>query len=430
MSGSGPLDPDGDPFAEMAQVFARFVSSFGSGAQLNFDQAKQMAGAIANDGETEFNVDPLERIQLEQLSRVAELHITEITGLSLDLRTATIEPTTRAQWTSNTLDAYRPLFERLTDSLGSIMRDQLDQVSPDDLEEMSESLGPLGADPGAFLAGLSQLLGPMMLSMMAGSTVGHLGRRAFGSFDLPIPRRDGGVMVVAHNVDTFANDWSLPPEDLRLWICLSELTHRAVLDVPHVRDRLTELLSSHASAFASDSSVLEDRLGDVDLTDPEGMDQLQRLLSDPDIVLGAIRSDEQRRLLPEIDALVVVVEGYVDWMLDTVSSRLLSSSSMVSEAMRRRRVETDQASRFIERLFGLELTQDKLDRGNAFVQGVVERAGGDALRRLWSDPAALPTVSEVDAPGLWLARLGIDADQPLPELDDVPDIPDFPDLGG
>jgi uncharacterized protein (DUF2342 family) len=38
---------------------------------------------------------------------------------------------------------------------------------------------------------------------------------------------------------------------------------------------------------------------------------------------------------------------------------------------------------------------------------VVERGGDDALARLWSEPRTLPTPAEVDAPGLWLARIDL-----------------------
>ena len=37
--------------------------------------------------------------------------------------------------------------------------------------------------------------------------------------------------------------------------------------------------------------------------------------------------------------------------------------------------------------------------------GVIERAGDDGLGRLWSSVEHLPTPNEVDAPGLWLARI-------------------------
>ena len=90
-------------------------------------------------------------------------------------------------------------------------------------------------------------------------------------------------------------------------------------------------------------------------------------------------------------------------------------------------VTADQASRFVERLFGLELTQPKLDTGSAFIEGVVQRAGTASLRHLWDDPAHLPTPAEIEAPGLWLARVDPDAAGQLPDVGGV-DIPDFPDL--
>ena len=50
---------------------------------------------------------------------------------------------------------------------------------------------------------------------------------------------------------------------------------------------------------------------------------------------------------------------------------------------------------------------------------MVERAGTEGLERLWADEADLPTPAEVDAPGLWLARIGLEV-----ELDLDMEIPD------
>ena len=46
-------------------------------------------------------------------------------------------------------------------------------------------------------------------------------------------------------------------------------------------------------------------------------------------------------------------------------------------------------------------------RGSAFVSGVIDREGDDGLRRLWEGEEQLPTPAEVDAPGLWLARIAL-----------------------
>ena len=49
---------------------------------VSWDAARQLAFQVATGGESEPNVDPLERIRLEQLARVAELQVAEATGLA------------------------------------------------------------------------------------------------------------------------------------------------------------------------------------------------------------------------------------------------------------------------------------------------------------------------------------------------------------
>jgi putative hydrolase len=258
----------------------------------------------------------------------------------------------------------------------------------------------------AWMGSLIQMIGPMMLGMTAGSMVGHLARRALGQYDLPIPRPGGDeLLVVPANIDEFGEAWSLPPDDLRLWVCLHDVTVHAVLGVPHVNQRLTSLLHEYLTGFESSSDPLEDRLQELDVQDPSSMPDIQSLLGDPQTLLGAIRSPAQNDLLPRLEALTSVIVGYVDHAMDTIGSGLLQSYSMLTEALRRRRVEASPSDRFVEQLLGLELNQAQYDRGAAFVDGVVERAGEPGLARLWESERTLPTPNDVDAPGLWLARI-------------------------
>lgn len=394
MSEDGPL---GNPFEGMPFLgdIAKMLGQQGASA---WDSARQLAISVATDGQGEPNVDPVERMAIEQLARVADLHVADVTGLSTAVggRTVSVQPVNRTGWVMASLDAYRPLVERLADALGAPPPG--DDDAPDD-------------DPfSGMLAGMLQMFQPMMLAMTAGSMVGHLARRSFGQYDLPVPRPTGSdeLLLVVPNLAAFAEEWSLSGDDLRLWVCVHEIAHHAVLGVPHVRARLDDLLARYASSFRSDPAAIEDRIGEIDPSNPAAMAELQQLFGSPEMILGAITSPEQDVLRPQLEALVAVVVGVVDHVLDIVSAKLIPSHSMLSEALRRHRVESDQADRFVERLFGLELTQATYDRGSAFVEGVVERAGEEGLRRLWVDAASLPTPPEVDAPGLWLARLDLD----------------------
>lgn len=384
---------------------------FGQSGSVPWDNARQVGISVATEGASEPNVDPIERIGIEQFARVADLHVADVTGLRTSHSGRAVEavPVNRTRWVTDSLEAYRPLMERLAAAIGPSARDLGDLGDLGDLEGGDDPDDPFG---GMF-NGMVEMLQPMMLAMTAGAMVGHLARRSFGQYDLPIPRPATGphadqLLLIVPNMDGFAGEWSLPPDDLRLWVCVNEIAHHAILGVPHVRARLDDLLTRYVSSFTNDFSSLEEHLDRVDPSDPNALAGLQELIGSPEVILDAITSPEQHTLRPQLDALVAVVEGAADHVLDVVGGKLLADYDMLSEALRRRRVEAADADRFVERLFGLELTQATYDRGSAFVDGVLERAGDDGLRRLWTDPASLPTPSEVDAPGLWLARLDLD----------------------
>lgn len=397
---SDPLGPgEGEnPFQGMP-LFGDLARMLAQQGPVAWEAARQLAVSISSGGQSEPNVDPMERMKMEQLVRVADLHVTQTTGLTTTTgRAVEVVPVGRTQWAQQTLDDLRPLFEQLAQALAARDEGTEAPAVPGD---------PLGADPSdAWLGGLMKMLSPMMLGMTAGSLVGHLATRSFGQYDLPIPRpsRDT-IWIAVANLDAFGEEWSIDGNDLRLWLCLHELTHHAVLNVGHVRGQLDTMLREWAAGFEADPNSLERRLGEIDPEAGDPMAAFQKLLSDPELLLGAVRSPAQAELQPRLEALVCAITGYVDHVMDRIGGSLIGSYGMVTEAMRRRRVEASTADRYVERLFGLELTQDRYDRGAAFVDGVVERAGDAGLERLWRSSEELPTPAELDAPGLWLARI-------------------------
>jgi putative hydrolase len=249
------------------------------------------------------------------------------------------------------------------------------------------------------------VLGPFLFGMQAGSMVGQLGFRALGQYDLPMPRpaRDELLLVPA-SIDGFASDWSLPADDARLWVCLRETTNNAVLGRPHVRARLDQLIADYVGAFRPSPNALEERLSDFDPTDPAS---LQAALGDPETLLGELQNDEQRRLQVPLRALLAAMVGYVDYLMDSVGRRLIGAYGPLTEALRRRRLEETGGTRILGQLFGVALDESGYERGQAFVRGIAERAGAEGLARLWRSERELPTPAELDAPGLWLARIDL-----------------------
>ncbi|MBV8297053.1 MAG: zinc-dependent metalloprotease [Acidimicrobiia bacterium] len=383
--------PSGNPF-EQLPIFGDLARLFSQQGPVSWDVARQISLLLATEGQPEVNVDPLVRMRFEELARVAELNVANATGLPTAPGGGVLQvrPVGRGEWAQRGLEAYRPLLERLATALS--LPGSGDEVEPDSSTELLGSIG--------------KLLGPVLLGMQSGLMVGHLAQRALGQYDVPLPRPvSDELLVVPANLDAFGSEWSLPEEDLRLWILLHEVVHHAVLGVPHVRARLGQLLDEYVSSFEVDPSSLEGSIGELDLGDPSG---LQSLLGNPEALFGAIQTSTQRDVLVRIEALVLPLVGYVDYVLDTVGRRLITSYDMVTEALRRRRVEATEGDRFVGRLLGIELDQTRYDRGAAFVRGVVERAGPDVANQLWASERRLPTPAELDAPGLYLARLEFD----------------------
>jgi putative hydrolase len=294
---------------------------------------------------------------------------------------------TRGDWALHSLESYRPLLEKLAKAL-----EQGDpEIQPD--------------APTAFLGDIGKLLGPVLLGLQSGVMLGHLARHSFGQYDLPLPRRPADqLLVIPANIDAFASEWGVELDDLRMLVCLIEITHHAVLGRPHVRARLLALLEEYVSRFHVDPDALEESFGELDLND---MSALQGMFGNPETLLGAVSSPEQQEVKARIEVLLTAIVGYVEHILETVGRRLVGSYDRLMEVMRRRRAEATDGERFAARLLGLEVGRPLYERGAAFARGVVERAGDEGLRRLWVSERELPTAAELDAPGLWLARIDL-----------------------
>jgi len=385
-----------DPFSGLP-LFGDLAKALSGQGPLNWDAARQFAQLGASGGTAEPNVTPDVRLRYEELARIARLHVGDVIGLSPEL--GDVRAVTRTQWAAETLEAYRHLFTEMATALGS---------SSDAGEEEG---GDAGDPMMAMMAGLSRMMAPAMLGMSIGSMVGRFATRAFGTHDLPIPREPEQVTLVPANIDDFATQWEIPADEMRLWVLAHEIAGFTLYQAGHLRDAISDLVRRHAGGFRPDPSAVADKLSslDVDLDDRAAdnpLAALQQALSDPELLLGAVTSPEQLAQRPQLDALVAVVVGYTDWIVDAVAVRVVGGSALrIAEAVRRQRVETSASDAFVEQLLGIRIGDDQVARGKAFAQGVVDRAGDDGLLPLLERADSLPTPAEVDAPGLWLARL-------------------------
>jgi putative hydrolase len=397
------------------------MGTAGTGAGPRLEMARTFAHSVAAGG-PEANVDPTERIRLEELARVAELHVSEVSGLTITPGGSAIEilAVGPGSWAWHTVEDWQFVLTAMTgeSTAGTVPGETPDGAAPpqadsgrtdrfgrqdlDSLDEPGSGFGPENFGPEDFgepdeadlLNKVMATMGPMLAAMQLGSAVGHLARTTMGSYELPIPRViPSRLLLVPANIARFAGDWGLALDEVRLWVCLRELTTHAVVIRPHVADRLRSLLEEFMRGAASDAGGLAGLLGGLDPSDPESIQRM--LIEDPEALLGVDLSPERARVARDLAALTAAEAG----------GRLLGDRTLLAEAWRRNMVEGRASMSSTEAFLGLDVGSAQVDRGSAFVQGVIERAGTEGLARLWESAATLPTPPEVDAPGLWLERL-------------------------
>jgi putative hydrolase len=392
--------------------------------------ARTLAQGVASGGEPEGNVDPADRMKFEELAHIAELHVAELTGLPITSTGAALEisAVSPGAWAWQTVEDWRFLLEAMAEPPAPPSPDDPgtgpDKARGDGPSSAKGTLGYVNTSPdlssssgfdpdnlpdaeqgpAELLARWMATMGPMLAAMQLGSAVGHLARSTMGPYELPIPRTGARLLVVPANATRFAEDWSLTPDEVRLWVCLREVTMQAVLSRPHVAQRLRELLVRVVQGMAEDTAGLVDNLQGIDLTQPEA---LQSLLGDPTALMSLEPSPLRKRAADDLLAVVAALLGYVEHVLDLAAARLLGGRGAIAEAWRRRQVDRESPERAAELMLGLDLGPAQIDRGASFVRGVFERAGDEGLARLWSGPHTLPTPAEVDAPGLWLERIDL-----------------------
>jgi len=388
-----PTDPSNPLQGLLGDLFKLIGGARGAGAPW-LEAARALAHGVATDGGTDSNVDPLERIKLEELGRVAELHVSAAIGTPLGgiEHPVAFVPVNRGTWAVRALEAWRPVLQRMVDA-----------------QARAEAGAALPEDPDidgleAFLGQFTSTMGPIMLGLQFGSSAGHLAQRALGQYALPLPwPASSELLVVPENVKGFATDWSLDEDAVRLWVCVRELSMHAMVSRPAIAARLSELLEAAASESAAAQQGLADRLR-PDAAEPEA---LQHLLSDPEALLADLLTPGTRATSARLTAAATALGAYADHLTVTIAKATTGNEAVLSEAWYRYRVEDAKGYPAAGALFGLDLGREQVDRGAAFVRGVIERAGEEGLVRLVASAKSLPTPAEIEAPGLWLERINL-----------------------
>ncbi|MCF6736416.1 zinc-dependent metalloprotease [Blastococcus sp. KM273129] len=254
-----------------------------------------------------------------------------------------------------------------------------------------------GHRPGA----LATAIGSRATGVQAGGLLAFLASRVLGQYE--IFGTGGRLLLVAPNIVATERKLGVDPSDFRLWVCLHEVTHQLQFTgVPWLGDYLEEQVAEFVAATDLAPDVLRERLQDLlrSLADAvrgggDGAPGLMALVRDP----------RQREVLDRVTAVMSLVEGHAEYVMDGVGPDVVPSVRTLRKRFAQRRKGRGPLDRVLRRLLGLEQKMKQYADGRHFVGGVVELAGMEGFNRVWEGPANLPLIEELTAPHLWVERV-------------------------
>ena len=133
------------------------------------------------------------------------------------------------------------------------------------------------------------------------------------------------------------------------------------------------------------------------------------------------RSAAQTAALARLENLLALIEGWVDVVTETATTRL-PEAFRITEVVRRRRAVGGPAEQALGSLVGLEMRPRRLREAAAMWRAVTDAVGVSARDALWDYPDLMPGSEDIDDPAALVARLQARArgDQaPRDEMDDA-----------
>ena len=283
-------------------------------------------------------------------------HVAEVSGMHAPAVAETLV-VDRASW----IAAMRTSAKAMTAALGA-------PVSP--------------ADPADQLRGRA-------IGVQAGAVFAVIAGRILGQFDpFGEPSR---LLLVAPNVVAVERQLGVDKADFRLWVCLHEYTHRAQFGfAPWLPGHLLRLMKEIIDPA-------EHRRADGR---PRTKPAKAGLPSIADLVIGP----EQREAFDQVTAIMSVIEGHADVMMDRVGTAVIPTLPAIRKAFEGHR-DRGGWSGVVGKLLGMDLKREQYRDGARFCSAVLDQAGLEVLNLAFSAPAALPTLTELHEPRQWLQRV-------------------------
>ncbi|MFF4960630.1 zinc-dependent metalloprotease [Streptomyces sp. NPDC001222] len=247
----------------------------------------------------------------------------------------------------------------------------------------------------------------MLLSFLSSRVLGQYETFAPATRELPAAENGGGrLLLVAPNIVHVERELDVQPHDFRLWVCLHEETHRTQFTaVPWLRDHLEGEIQSFLGETDVDPMTVLERIRDAVQSLAGGRTEGEEG-DDGHSLVELVQTPAQREILGRLTAVMSLLEGHADFVMDGVGPDIVPSVAEIREKFQQRRARG--ASRLdlaLRKLLGLDAKLRQYRDGERFVRAVVEQVGMDGFNRVWTSPNTLPTKAEIAKPADWVARV-------------------------
>ena len=233
----------------------------------------------------------------------------------------------------------------------------------------------------------------------AGALLSFMATKVLGQYDLA-PQGTPRLLLVAPNLVSVQRELGVDAEDFRAWVCMHEETHRVQFTaVPWLRQHLIDQAKSLASEMAPTPSELAERMQEIVKRLPDALGRGGGGLAD------LFATPEQREHIARVTAVMSLLEGHADVMMDEVGPEVIPTVAQIRERFDKRRKGSGGVDRLLRRLLGLEAKMAQYRDGAKFVRGVVDQVGLDGFNHVWTGPETLPLPQEILDPGAWVRRV-------------------------
>ncbi|MCM2420057.1 MULTISPECIES: zinc-dependent metalloprotease [unclassified Streptomyces] len=256
----------------------------------------------------------------------------------------------------------------------------------------------------------------MLLSFLASRVLGQYETFAPATRELPagpvVPGpgepRAGRLLLVAPNIVHVERELDVDPHDFRLWVCLHEETHRTQFTaVPWLRDHIEGEIQSFLGETEMDASTVIDRFREAAQSFAAGGGAKEEDEADEGrSLVDLVQTPAQREILARLTAVMSLLEGHADYVMDGVGPDVVASVAEIREKFQQRRASgAGRMDQVLRKVLGLDAKLRQYKDGERFVRAVVDEVGMDGFNRVWTSPNTLPTKSEIAKPADWVARV-------------------------